>query len=47
MLKIIKHLGNANQNHKKTYTIHKNKLKIYKRLKYKLQYHKSPRGERR
>ena len=28
-----------------TYTIHKNKLKMEKRPKYKSQYHKSPRGE--
>ena len=28
-----------------TYTIHKNKLKMDKRLKYKLWYHKSPRGK--
>ena len=30
-----------------TYTIHKNKLKMDKRLKYKLWQHKSPRGEYR
>ena len=30
-----------------TYTIHKNKLKVDKRLKYKSQHHKSPRGEHR
>ena len=30
-----------------TYTIHKNKLKVDKRLKYKLQHHKSPREEQR
>ena len=30
-----------------TYIIHKNKLKMNKRLKYKLWHHKSPRGERR
>ena len=30
-----------------TYAIHKNKLKMDKRLKYKSQYHKSPRGEHR
>ena len=28
-----------------TYTIHKNKLKMNKRLKYKLWYHKNPGGE--
>ena len=32
--------------HQPTYTIHKNKLKMDKRLKYKLWHHKSPRGER-
>ena len=30
-----------------TYTIYKNKLKMDKRLKYKLQHHKSPTGEHR
>ena len=30
-----------------TYTIYKNKLKMDKRLKFKLQHHKSPRGEYR
>ena len=30
-----------------TYTIHKNKFKVDKRLKYKLWHHKSPRGEHR
>ena len=30
-----------------TYTIHKNKLKMGKGLKYKLRQHKSPRGEHR
>ena len=30
-----------------TYTIHKNKLKMDKRCKYKSWYHKSPRGEYR
>ena len=30
-----------------TYTIHKNKLKMDERLKYKSRYHKSPRGEHR
>ena len=29
------------------YTIHKNKLKMDKKLKYKSQPHKSPRGEHR
>ena len=28
-----------------TYTMHKSKLKMDKRLKYKLQYHKSSRGD--
>ena len=28
-----------------TYTIHKNKFKVDKRLKYKSWHHKSPRGE--
>ena len=30
-----------------TYIIHKNKLKMDKRLKCKLQHHQSPRGEHR
>ena len=30
-----------------TYTMHKNKLKMYKRLKYNLWYYKSPRGQHR
>ena len=30
-----------------TYTIHKNKLKVDKRLKYKSRHPKSPRGENR
>ena len=30
-----------------TYTIHKNKFKVDERLKYMLQYHKSPKGEHR
>ena len=30
-----------------TYATYKNKLKMDKRLKYKLQYHKYPRGEHR
>ena len=30
-----------------TYTIHKNKLKMDKRLKHKSLHHKSPRGEHR
>ena len=30
-----------------TYTIHKNKLKMDKRLNYKSQHHESPRGEHR
>ena len=30
-----------------TYAIHKNKVKMDKRLKYKLRYHLSPRGEHR
>ena len=36
-----------NETQPPTYTTHKNKLKMDKRLKYKLQYHKSPKGERR
>ena len=28
-------------------TIHKNKLKMYKRLKYESQHHRGPRGELR
>ena len=36
-----------NETRSPTYTIHKNKLTVDKRLKYKLQHHKSPRGEHR
>ena len=36
-----------NETQPSTYTIHKNKLKMDKRLKYKLRHHKSPRGEHR
>ena len=36
-----------NETRSPTYTIHENKLKVDKRLKYKLQHHKSPRGEHR
>ena len=36
-----------NETRSPTYTIHKNKLKVDKRLKYKSQHHKSPRGEHR
>ena len=34
-----------NETRSPTYTIHKNKLKMDNRLKYKLQHHKSPTGE--
>ena len=34
-----------NETRPTTHTIHKNKLKMDQRLKYKLQHHKSPRGE--
>ena len=36
-----------NETRSPTYAIHENKLKVDKRLKYKLQHHKSPRGEHR
>ena len=36
-----------NETRSPTYTIHKNKFKVDKRLKYKLRYHKSPRGQHR
>ena len=36
-----------NETRSPTYTIHENKLKVDKRLKYKLQHHNSPRGEHR
>ena len=36
-----------NETQPPTYTIHKNKLKMNKRLKCILQHHKSPRGEHR
>ena len=36
-----------NETRSSTYTIHKNKLKMNKRLQYKLQHHKSLRGEHR
>ena len=34
-----------NETRSPTYAIHKNKLKMDKRLKYKLYHHKSPRGK--
>ena len=34
-----------NKTQPRTYTIHKNKLKMNKRLKYKLLHPKGPRGE--
>ena len=36
-----------NETRPPTYTIHKNKLRLDKRLKYKSQHHKSPIGEYR
>ena len=36
-----------NETRSPTYTTHKNKLKMDKRLKYKLRHHKSPKGEHR
>ena len=36
-----------NETQPPTYIIHKNKLKMDTRLKYKLQHHKSPKGEQR
>ena len=36
-----------NETRTPTYAIHKNKLKMDKRLKYKSQYHKSTTGEHR
>ena len=36
-----------NETRSPTYAIHKNKLKMDKRLKYKLGHHKSPRREKR
>ena len=36
-----------NETRSPTYTIHKNKFKVDKRLKYKLWHHKSPRGKYR
>ena len=36
-----------NETQSQTYTIHKNKLKMDKRLKYKSQHHKSPREKHR
>ena len=34
-----------NETQAQTYTIHKNKVKMDKRLKYKLQHHRTPRRE--
>ena len=36
-----------NETRPPTYTIHKNKLKMDKRLKYKSLHHKTPRGDHR
>ena len=36
-----------NETRSPTYTIHKNKFKVDKRLKYMSQHHKSPRGKHR
>ena len=36
-----------NETQSPTYTIHKNKFKVDKRLKYKLSHHKSPTGKHR
>ena len=41
------YMQNKNEIRSPTYTIHKNKLKVNKRLKYKLWHHKSPGAEDR
>ena len=35
----------TNETQSPTYTTHKNKFKVDKRLKYKSEHHKSPRGK--
>ena len=43
----LDHYVQKNETQLSTYTIYKNKFQMDKRLKCKLQHHKSPRGEHR